>query len=422
MSLHQNAALTIAYKAYAAGTIDATLNPDPAVLPGNSGAQYLRRVGSTVGFAKDAYQSNEMSPTRQVVDLRLGTRRVQGDVSGELSPGTYKDFMEAVLRGTWDTTVALTQATSAMSSATITIAANTPPATPSTITASAGSWIASGLKLGDNIRLGSGFGVGNLGRNLRIIGITATILTVAETLVAEGPIATWAASRIGKKVFVPSSGHVSRLFALEHNYSDSSVPFSQVFTECRAGKIAVHCPASGLATIDVGFTGRNMWPYSAGAAPFFQTVAPATTTPILASASGTLRVAGAGQAVITGMDFTIDLSPSATPVVGSNLVPDIFLGTTKVSGTMTAFFSDDMTLYNAFLAESHVSAMIRLETDATGSGNFLSFMFPKLTFTGADIQRSGEGGLPINLPFTATISDVAVGADSSVVIIQDSTI
>ena len=156
--------------------------------------------------------------------------------------------------------------------------------------------------------------------------------------------------------------------------------------------------------------------------PFFQTVAPATTTPILASASGTLRVAGAGQAVITGMDFTIDLSPSATPVVGSNLVPDIFLGTTKVSGTMTAFFSDDMTLYNAFLAESHVSAMIRLETDATGSGNFLSFMFPKLTFTGADIQRSGEGGLPINLPFTATISDVAVGADSSVVIIQDSTI
>ena len=62
-----------------------------------SGGQELRRVTSTINLTKDTYQSNEIRSDQQIADFRHGSKQVTGTLSGELSPGTYKDFLQSVL-------------------------------------------------------------------------------------------------------------------------------------------------------------------------------------------------------------------------------------------------------------------------------------------------------------------------------------
>ena len=79
---------TIAYKA------ETTFGTAPSA----SGAQSLRRVQSTLDLTKETYQSNEIRRDFQLADFRHGVRRVEGRISGELSPATYKDFIECALK------------------------------------------------------------------------------------------------------------------------------------------------------------------------------------------------------------------------------------------------------------------------------------------------------------------------------------
>ena len=111
--------------------------------PAASGAQLLRRVGSTLDLDKDTYQSNEVRTDYQIADYRHGVRRVAGQVSGELSAGTYKDFVAALLKRDFAAVTAITGAS-------ITIAGSGPTYT---LTRGAGSWLSDGIKNGDVIRM-----------------------------------------------------------------------------------------------------------------------------------------------------------------------------------------------------------------------------------------------------------------------------
>lgn len=65
--------------------------------------QVLRRVSSSLALSKDAFTSNEVRPDQQIADMRHGVKRAGGQISGELSKGTYDDLIAAALRNTWAT-------------------------------------------------------------------------------------------------------------------------------------------------------------------------------------------------------------------------------------------------------------------------------------------------------------------------------
>ena len=100
MSLGEGASCRIAYKAYSTGAIQSNVQPDSSINPGATDGQILRRTSSTLSLTKETYQSAEVRTDRQIGDYRHGVKRVTGSINGELSPGTYWDFVEAVLRGT----------------------------------------------------------------------------------------------------------------------------------------------------------------------------------------------------------------------------------------------------------------------------------------------------------------------------------
>lgn len=73
--------------------------------PATPAFKYLRHNTTSLNLNKNAFQSNELRADRQIADFRHGTRSGAGNVVGELSYGTYDDFLEAALGGTWTTNV-----------------------------------------------------------------------------------------------------------------------------------------------------------------------------------------------------------------------------------------------------------------------------------------------------------------------------
>jgi hypothetical protein len=397
MSLAEGVARTIAFKAYASGAITANaLATSASDLDGSSGGKYIRRVSSTLNLKKDTYQSNEVRADRQIQDFRHGVKRVDGSISGEISPGTYFDFMEAACRGTKSS--ALTLDETDLTSVTSNNGA-------STFIFAGGDPVALGLRTGDIIRFASLAATANNATNFLVTGFsggsnrTVAVYPAPTTdAVADTAFTLTSNGASGKAVFVPSSSFVSRKFGLETYSSD--IDISQLYTECRVGGFNMQLPATGMGTIDVPFMGRDMEVASAGSAPFFVSPAAATTTGCIAAVNGLLRVGGSTVGVVTGMNIQMDLSPSSDAVVGQNFVPEIFLGRSRVSGSLTAFF-EDLTLLNYFKNETEVEVLLYLTASSSATADAMTIYMPRVKLGGADVSTDGEAGQAITLPYTA---------------------
>ncbi|MFP1634086.1 phage tail tube protein [Zhengella sp. ZM62] len=73
--------------------------------PGSPTMLELRNTGTTLAVRKDNYVSEEIRSDRQIVDLRHGVKRADGEINFELSYGAFDDWLEAALFSTWSTNV-----------------------------------------------------------------------------------------------------------------------------------------------------------------------------------------------------------------------------------------------------------------------------------------------------------------------------
>ena len=391
-------AMNLAYKAESTwGTV-----------PSASSAQLLRRLSTSLALKKQTYQSGEIRSDYQVADFRHGVRSVEGSISGELSPGTYEDFMAAAVRKVF-------ASVSAITGLSLTIAAS---GSFYTITRASGDFITGGLKIGDVIRITAGsVNANNLNKNAMIVALTTTVATVYPlnglTLTAEGPIASCTVSVVGKKTMVPTSGHTDTSFSIERWQSDISK--SDVFSGCKINTMSVQLPATGIAGIEFGMMGKDV---VTADAQYFTAPTAATTSGVVAAVNGAVIVNGARVANITGMNFTLNGGMSAEPVVGSNSYPDIFEGRVTVSGQITAFF-EDHTYFNLFNAESEVAVACAFTTTSAKDSDFISFVFPRVKFGSAD-RDDGEKGIVQTLSFTALYNGSGTNSDVTTFSIQDS--
>lgn len=371
-------------------------------------AQYLRRVTSTLNLTKETYQSNEMRADRQVADMRHGVQSVEGSLGGELSPGTYKLLMAAILRKAW--------ASGVSNASNSNVAAATTSGAEGTFTRDdvLGSWLADGFKVGDVVRF-AGFAGGsatnNNAHNFLITALTATVMTgimldgVAVVNDAKGDSIT--TTVYGKKCWTPITGHTEDWFSIEHNYSD--VDLSEVFWDLKVNTMAIKLPATGLATIDFGLMGLNHTNYASASAPYFSAVLPASTSGVLAAVNGALYVQGVKIALITGMDFDVAGNLTSEAVVGSNVKPDIFDGKVVVKGNMTVFF-EDATFRDYFINETEVSINAVFTSSNLPNADFMAFTMSRVKVGGA-AKDDGDKGIVQTLPFVA-LFDTGALADS----------
>ncbi len=244
-------------------------------------------------------------------------------------------------------------------------------------------------------------------------------MTVAETVTAEAAGSSVTATVQGSKVVASTDSQTTDSFTIEEWYSDISE--SELFTGCRVSSIAIDLPPTGMATISIGFTGKDM---TGSTSEYFLTPTAETTTRILAAVNGNLRVAGADVAVITGLSFTINCNVQAgDPVVGSNTVPLISQGRITVDGQFTAYFEDG-DLRDKFINEDELSINAKLDATSASDTDCMVFNFGRIKLGGSD-KDDGEKGIIQTVPFTAllnTSGGTTTAYDYTTISIQDTAI
>lgn len=380
-------------------------------VPSASGAQALRRTTSSLDLTKETYQSNEIRTDLQLNDFRHGVRSVSGKISGDLSAGTHADFMAAILKRDY-------VSVSAITGASITIAGAGPTYT---VTRAAGSFLTDGVKVGDVIRLTAGsFTAANLNKNLFVVTLTATVATVivlnGSSLTAEGPIASATVAVVGKKTYIPTSGHTDKSFSIEHWFSD--IAQSEVFSGCKPSACAISLPPTGIATIDWDFMGKDV---TTASSQYFTSPTATTTTGSLAAVNGVVRVGNQTVATLTGLTLNIAANFTGEAVVGANTKPVMTPGRVLVTGQATCYF-EDATFRDVFLNETETSILCAFTADNSANADFVSFALPRVKF-GGSTKDDGEKGIVQTIPFQALFNNAGGAGTSSektTLVVQDS--
>lgn len=125
---------------------------------------------------------------------------------------------------------------------------------------------------------------------------------------------------------------------------------------------------------------------------------PSTTVP-LDSFTGTLLEGGTAIAVITEISLTLENGIEPRFVVGSKNTIKPSVARSNLTGQVTAFFEDSR-LVDKFINEEDSSIKFTLP-DA--EGNLMTFVIPRLKYTGGQPDVDGEGSITLSLPFQALL-------------------
>jgi hypothetical protein len=379
-----------------------------------TGAKQLRRVTGNFNLTKETYESGEIRTDRQVADFRHGVRSATGSLNGEMSANTYSDFMQSVIAKDFAVVADLTSLSFALAGPTLGLY---------TLTRSSGSWLSGGQQVGQVVRIttATGAAADNLNKNLLIASMTTLVLTVRvvnNSVMTASPSVTGATvSTIGKATQIPATGHTEDSYTVEEFYSD--IAQSEVYSGVKVGTMNVALPATGLTTVDFSFMGKDL--AATGTTQYFTSPTVQGTNGILASVSGVMLVNGAPVALITSADFAVERAMENATAVGSNSIAEIFSGRIRVTGNLSVYFQDTV-FRDYFNAESLVSVVMVLATNATANSDFVSFTMPSVKL-GSFTKDDGELGLVSQSSFTALLnSTTGGGLPLSTFAVQDSTL
>ena len=380
-------------------------------LAGAASGKQLRRVTANFNLTKETYESNEIRTDRQVADFRHGVRSAEGSLNGELSVGSYSDFMQSIL-GRDFAVVNL----GAAATCTLTVVGSV-----YTIVRSAGSWVTSGARVGHIVRFTGLTATADNNRNFLVASLTATDMRIvplngtAPTVQAGGTSVTTTVP--GRTSYVPSSGHTDDSYTFEEWYSD--IAQSEVYTGVKVNSMSVQLPASGLATVDLGFVGRDL--AQNGITQYFTAPTAQGTTGVLAAVNGVMLVGGVPVALVTSADLSVERATENAMAVGSNSIAEIFTGRIRASGNLSVYFQD-ATFRNYYDLETPVSIVFTMTQDNTPNSNAISITLPKVKL-GSFSKDDQELGLVAQTSFTALLNDISVPAlEATTVQIQDTSI
>lgn len=395
MTLQTGVALDIAYR----------IETTAGTLPTNdSTAKKLRRVSFGLGMKKDAIQSNEIRKSRQKSAPRHAMRKVDGAIQGELSLGTYADFIGSACRRNFAAVSSLSALTNVTAAA----------AAPQFVRAS-GSWITDGLRVGMTIRQ-SGWtapATANNSKNFTIIALTDTDMTVFETVTAKASGDSVVVSIPGKVTYAPLTGHVENSYSFE-NYAADAVQ-SLRFLGNKVTSLDIDIPPNEKASITMNFMGLDR---AKSTTQYFTSASAAGTSQMQTGLSASLYLAGLPVLVLTDFKLSMTLDGETKGVVGSNVTPDVFLGSLAASGSFSVLWKDG-TCDDYFDAETPVSLVIQLRDTTSTSTDFMNICIPACKLSGGD-QPDNEKAIVQNFNFTPYEGDGTSGYQATTIQFQDS--
>lgn len=368
-------------------------------LPGDTGAQVFRINSGGLNLAKEPINSGELRPDLMSTRGRHGSRSVTGSYVADLSVGTFDDLIEAVFRGDFTAVLTLDE----VNFTSITTGVNT-------IILASGSPITLGLRIGDIIRLTDHTSVGNNARNLRITALDATTITVAETLTVNAAADTDVTITRPKTLV---QGVTPRSFTIEENEVD--IDGTEIFTGCRVGSMQLQLQPNGMTVLTFGIVGQDMDALDGAEAPYFTT--PTKTTTIgLTAVEAKIMLGGVDVLDVSSIDMTLQLNASGTPVVGSNVTPEVFTNSAQITLSVTAL-KKDIARVQQYLDEDELSLHLVFEENETGAADFCSFYLPNITLASASKSELGQDN-GRTVTFTCLVGAADAGGATDVTMIK----
>jgi hypothetical protein len=236
-------------------------------------------------------------------------------------------------------------------------------------------------------------------------------------MTAQGTASSITVSVPGKVTYVPATGHTDDSYTFEEWYSD--ITQSEVYSGVKVNSMAVQLPATGLATVDFGFVGKDL--AQTGTTQYFTSPTAQGTTGVLAAVNGVMLVNGAVVALVTAADFTVERATENATSVGSNSIAEIFTGRIRATGNMSVYFQDG-TFRSYFNDETPVSIVFTMTQDNTAGSNAIAMVLPKVKL-GSFTKADAELGIVAQTSFQALLNDATTGGlEGTTVMLQDTSL
>lgn len=372
-----------------------------------SGARYYRRVTGQFNLQKEAYASNEIRPSQQMSDMRHGTRSAVGSINGELSGSAYDEFIAAGLRKDF--------VAGATTGSVTTIAVD---ATGKTFTRSSGSFVSDGFGVGSVI-LCSGFASAQNNGLFVVLSMTATVLTTAalagQTYATAAAGATVTILEKGKKTYTPLTAHTNDSFTVEEWHPDATV--SRTFLGMQVDTLSFGLNPNGMATIDVGFMGKDEEASTSSA--YFTSPTAVGGQSIYSAPDGFLFINGVASDKMTSLAIDVSNGITQEGVIGSNAVGAKSRGKVAVTASGSAIF-DSSAFLGYFNAETEVSLIfVMMSADDT---NAFAIHIPRFKIGSASTD-DGEKNVIVSFDGSALeYVGSAVGVQATTMKVQDTTL
>lgn len=364
--------------------------------PGATGAQVLvPNPGPGLKLSKTPILPNAIRADGLGLMARHGSISVAGSYPADLTVGGMDDLLEAAMRDTWQVPLVL----DASDFTSITT-------TGTTIVAAGGSWLTMGIRKGDVIRLTGSATSANNSKNLRVKDVDATTITLHRPVdngVTVDPLTLNASPDTGavitrlKKLTNNATAPVRRSFGFEQYYA--GIDASQYFGGCRIVGFTITGTPDGMATIEFQVLGASMDVLEGSAAPYYTSF----TTPTgdgLVFSDARISVNGEDIAVATAFELTYAITAATTPVVGSQVTPDVFDNDANLSGSFS-LLRKDMENVKAFVDEDEFELHVLLRIPGSEPQDCISLYVPRIKFNDNDAPLGGDGAMIESAPWNS---------------------
>jgi hypothetical protein len=370
-------------------------------VPASGGSGFELPIAPSPGFtlAKVAIEDPTIRADGLSLIGRHGSRSVAGTYEVPLRLNALNPIFGAVLRQA-------AVATTTLTSISITT-------TTSTIVRASGDWLTGGVREGMTIRLSGSATTANNDRNLTVLGVTSTTITVAETLTLNATPAN--ASVVLPRYWVSSQTPTNTYFTVEEYHQD--IDESELATDAFFSSLAFSLQPDNTALVTVGIVARNASRVLSASAPTLTSPTQFTARALVA-VDASIIVNGTRRLNLSALDFTYDLSAATVPVVGSVVSPDVFLNQATLSGSFSAL-RDDLVDYAAFLNEDEFSIAVRLVEPEAAPEDHVSIYLPLCKYTSNDAPLGSDNAMVETRGFTAGLDTVG-GADPTMLVISTS--
>lgn len=370
-----------------------------------TGAQKIRRTNISLQPSAQAIPSAEIISSLQTRGSTFGTEIVQGALDGELSAGTYLPLIGSALR--------MVPVVGGTTAALITVTAAAGP--PGTFTRSAGSWISDGHRVGSVVTVTGWTTTATANnRNYRVTALTALIMTVAETVVAKASGDSVTITAKGKRVWIPATGHTKDWYTFEDFFSD--VAQSHVYRDIAVGGVVISGGPNARATINLPLVGTARTP---GTSQHFTAPAAESTSPSLATTTGSLRLLGSDVATVTAFSGSILAPPDPQPGMFTKAPVSLGRPAFANTGSLTIGFEDN-SLIAAFAAKTEFALHVVMTESEDVNSEFVSIFCPRVIVGSPSIPDRGTSLFQEAAFEVHELTSGVAGQEQSSIIFQDS--